>query len=95
LLSNSKVKLYLKIFKSLKADGKYIEGDYVVSEEKEKEIIEKYKNQISVDNFDDGYFHIDLPSSIETEENLLEEAGFKNFKLIYEENEAAIYIGFK
>lgn len=95
LLPNSKKKLYTKIFSSLKAEGKYLEGDYIVSEEKEKNMIKKYKKKIPKDDFDDGYFHIDLPSSIETEETLLKEAGFRNFQLIYEQNEAAVYIGIK
>ena len=89
---DKKLKLYKNIYKALVAGGKYIEGDYIVSPSKEKNLLDEYDKRInnSKDN-SDGKYHIDIPFSLETEKNLFKESGFKDFKLIYKKEESAIY----
>lgn len=86
---NDKLKLYKKIFKALKDNGKYIEGDYIVDKTKEQSILKKAKE--NNDYKTNGDYHLDLPFSIETQKQILAESGFRNFNLIYEKDEAAVY----
>lgn len=93
LLHKEKVSLYKKIKKALKKDGKYIEGDYIVTMEKERIFLEKYYKLVK----DYGlakkdFFHIDIPFSIKTQEKLFYEAGFTQFNVIFNKEEAAIYV---
>lgn len=76
--------IYDKIIGSLKDEGKYIEGDYYVSLNEEKELLEEYKeekkkHELSGDNF----YHLDIPFAIETQRRLFAEIGFINFELIW------------
>ncbi|OCL26265.1 hypothetical protein U472_09650 [Orenia metallireducens] len=95
LLYDTKKKLYTKILKSLNNNGKYIEGDYVVSEGKEKRLLKQFKKQMNQENLTDGFFHIDIPFSIKTQEKLFKEVGYRKFDLIFKKKEAAIYVGVK
>jgi len=88
LSNNKKLALYNKIYKALKSNGKYIEGDYIVDQTKEEKII---KEAVKDNAKTDGNYHIDLPFSIESQKQILTESGFKKFNLIYEKNEAAVY----
>ncbi len=95
LLYETKKKLYKKILKSLKDNGKYTEGDYVVSKEKEKTLLNQFKKRMKQKELNDGFFHIDIPFSLKTQEKLIIEVGYRNFDLIFKEKEAAIYVGIK
>ena len=81
------------IRKALKNGGKYIEGDYVVSKEKEQQSLMEYNKKIkTVKKCQDEMCHIDIPFSVETQTQLLLEAGFSNVEIIWHENEAAIFV---
>ncbi|MGF7058106.1 class I SAM-dependent methyltransferase [Brassicibacter mesophilus] len=87
-----KCALYKKIKGSLKEDGKYIEGDYVVSSENELLWLEKYDKILSeIGDKKIKLYHIDIPFSLETQKKLLKEAGFNNFEIMFEEGEHFIY----
>lgn len=94
LLPDAKRELYKRILNSLKPGGMYIEGDYVVSREKEGELLSVYK-QICKDNdaVTAGSHHIDIPMSLETQRQLLMDAGFSKIDIIWEKGEAAVYTG--
>ena len=89
LSNNKKLALCNKIYKALKSNGKYIEGDYIVDKTKEKKILKDAVVKGNVKT--NGNYHIDLPFSIESQKQILTESGFKKFNLIYEKNEAAVY----
>lgn len=79
------IKDYLK-----KGTGIYIEGDYMVDDEKEKEhLLEYYKKLEQLDN---QLYHIDIPFSVDTQKRLLIEAGFNNVNVIYQKENSAILI---
>jgi len=82
LLYNTKKKLYTKIIKSLNNNGEYIEGDYIVTEEKEEKLLNQYKKQMRKDCLKEGLFHIDIPFSIETQKKLFKEVRYRKFYLI-------------
>ena len=92
LLYETKFKLYKKIYNALKLGGIYIEGDYIVDQSKESKLKKEYLKFKERKNIkDDGTYHIDIPFSIKTEKQIFDEVGFNNFKLYYNENEAAVY----
>ena len=95
LLYDTKKKLYKKILKSLCDTGKYIEGDYVVSEEKEQILFNQFTKQMKQERLNDGFFHIDIPFSIKTQKKLFSEVGYRKFNLIFKEKETAVYVGLK
>jgi tRNA (cmo5U34)-methyltransferase len=81
---DEKKSIYDKITSALKDGGKYIEGDYYVTLDEEKEFLEEYeeekrKHELSGENF----YHLDIPFAIETQKKLFDEAGFINFELIW------------
>ena len=92
LIYEKKKDLYLKIYNSLKDKGKYIEGDYIVSLEKEKRLLREFKENIKQDEkAKEGLYHIDIPFSLKTQKKLLAEVGFNELNEIFSEDESAIY----
>lgn len=79
-----KLELYKKIKQALKPGGKYIEGDYMVSKEEEIECLDRYYDLMnSLTQEQKGLYHIDIPFAIETQKELLKEAGFRNIEIIW------------
>lgn len=92
LLPESKRDLYQKIRKALKPGGKYIEGDYVTTPEKEKKVRGSFfKLQKSDRSLIDGTHHIDLECSLETQKDLLKQAGFFKVDVLWQYGETAVY----
>src|SRR6056297_304932 len=87
----SKLMLYKKIQRALKNDGKYIEGDYVVNQKKEKQLLAEYEKKISDLKEEEGSYNIDIPLSLKTQKRLFVKSDFKDFHLLYKKGEAAIY----
>jgi len=98
LLRDAKRELYMKIHAALKPGGKYIEGDSVIPAEMESQFLAAYHRQVaSVPPARDGHYHIDVPFSIDTQRALLMEAGFKDFRLVWQKDStlvwnAAVYV---
>jgi len=77
LLPDPKLALYQKIIKSLKPGGFYIEGDYVVSPETNREMLSAYEELREKHGaVGQGLFHLDLPLTLPIQKELLLEAGF-------------------
>ena len=92
LLPDTKQKLYQKIYLALKPGGQYIEGDTVTRKDMENEFLAEYEGQIKqMLPAANGHYHIDIPFSIDTQKELLLGAGFKQFKLIWEKDYAAVW----
>ena len=73
--------------------GKYIEGDYVVSLKKEQQFLLEYNHKIkNIKTSERNNFHIDIPFSIKTQSQLLLKGGFSKVKVIFHQNEAAIFV---
>jgi len=87
MLHDTKRKLYMKIRAALRPGGRYIEGDSVASAEIENQLLTEFHQEVaSVPPADDGYYHIDVPFSLETQRTLLLEAGFKDFEVLWRED---------
>lgn len=91
-----KLKLYKSIHDSLKDSASYIEGDYVVSEDQEKTILNEYldlkKTHPEIAN---GSYHIDIPFSKETQIKLFKDAGFSKIDIIWEKERSVIFVAYK
>jgi hypothetical protein len=77
----------------LKEGGTYIEGDYVVSDEEASQLLAEYREKMEqVEKRGEGIYHIDIPLTVEMQQELLLEAGFAEVKLIWEEGESVVYV---
>lgn len=90
----TKRSLYEKIRRSLKPEGMYIEGDCIASAEQERDLLkalEHTKQQYGLP--ENILYHIDIPLAMETQQRLLEEAGFRTFQTVWRkpDSEAVIY----
>lgn len=93
LLPEAKRALYEQIYEVLLPGGAYIEGDYVVTPEKERMLLRRYEVKAAeVRGAAEGSHHIDIPLSLETQRRLLAEAGFGETEVIWQEGEAMIYV---
>jgi tRNA (cmo5U34)-methyltransferase len=93
LLPETQRTLYEQIRHALVPGGVYVEGDYVVTPEKEQMLLRRYEAMAAdVGGAENGSHHIDIPFSLETQWQLLAEAGLGQMELIWQEGEAAIYV---
>jgi tRNA (cmo5U34)-methyltransferase len=92
LLRAAKRELYAKIHTALKPGGKYIEGDSVIPLEMESQFLAEYHESVAgMPPADDGYYHIDIPFSIESQRSLLLEVGFRDFELVWQRDSSAVW----
>ncbi|MGD8472655.1 MAG: methyltransferase domain-containing protein [Anaerolineae bacterium] len=88
-----KGKVYGRIRRALRAGGAYIEGDYVVSKEKAAHLLAEYRRKMArVEEREEGIHHIDIPLTVEMQQELLLGAGFATVDLIWQEGEAVVYL---
>ncbi len=91
-----KLELYTKIWNALKDGACYIEGDYIVSEEGEREKLdENYDLRKSNPELLNGSFHIDIPCSRETQLMLFRTAGFSKVDVIWNKGDNLIFVAYK
>lgn len=86
-----KLKLYKKIYKGLKVNSIYIEGDYIVDQKKERLLLAEYNKLEQEIRSNPGSYHIDIPFSLKTQRKVIKEAGFKDFKVLYNKEQAVVY----
>jgi tRNA (cmo5U34)-methyltransferase len=90
---DAKLKLYAAIRKALKNGACYIEGDYIVSEEKEQEMLSVYNAlKISHPEIVKVSHHIDIPFSRKTQYELFKAAGFSEIGVIWEKGDNLIFV---
>jgi len=96
LTPEEKLSLYRKIRQGLKPGGLYIEGDYVVTEEEEEELLKRY-HEFRQRNPDakNGTYHIDIPFCPETQLRLLLDARFMKAEIRWEGEQAAVFVARK
>ncbi len=93
---DAKLKLYTSIRNALKDGACYIEGDYIVSEEEEREMLSKYYALKKSDpEILDGSHHIDIPFSRITQCRLFKAAGFSKIDVIWNEGNNLIFVAHK
>ncbi|MCL2166729.1 MAG: bifunctional GNAT family N-acetyltransferase/class I SAM-dependent methyltransferase [Clostridiales bacterium] len=88
LWPDEKTGVYRKICETIKPDGCYIEGDFMVDAHMAKQYRQRY--EIITANLPDkaapGEYHIDIPLTVETQMELLRNAGFGFVEFLCEIN---------
>ena len=90
--SEQKQSLYSKVYKCLKKDGVFVNGDTIAvnREEEDKKMAEAeqiYKNE----NMPFASLHIDVPFCFEHEKEVLKNAGFNEVELVKEWTNTKLY----
>ena len=94
-----KLGLYQKIRRWLRPTGAYLEGDTVVTPEQVPEIERWYSERYTTDHLKEAHdpaervYHFDIPCTVDTQLELLSEAGFGTVELLWRERDdcAAIF----
>lgn len=74
-----KIGLYKKIRAALKPDGFYLESDYMAPDQAfENYHFAEYKRLCAAQGIKKGYYHYDIPYTVEHQVEMLQKAGFKN-----------------
>jgi tRNA (cmo5U34)-methyltransferase len=85
--------LYARIRRCLRPGGSYIEGDYVVTADEEAARLAAYEKTCRKEGVgSESLRHVDVPAFLATEEGLLRKAGFHDFRPIWLEDDAAVYV---
>lgn len=93
LLFHEKLDVYTNIRKSLKPNGKFIEADFIVSDDLEKEYLKNFlQHREQIEKMKPGEYHIDIPFSIQTTNLCLEKAGFSKSEIKYRNEYAAVIV---
>ena len=93
IMPERKIVLYEKLRKALIPAGKFVEGDYIVSLEEEKRVLEEFKQLKKDDSrVEDGKYHIDIPFSEETQLRALKLAGFRNVDVVFRTSRSNVVI---
>jgi len=89
-----KLNLYQKVRKTLRSGGMYLEGDYYLPPEEERQHLAEYQQLLNTGTIspDIGY-HIDIPFSVSRQRDELLEAGFSTIEVLYEGTNAAVFSG--
>ena len=79
-----KIKIYKKIYHSLKDEGVYIETDYTAPNQEFEDFnfskYSKLKKKLKLHN---GHYHFDTPCTVENQIKILKQAGFNSVDLVY------------
>lgn len=96
LLEEKKLAVYRNIYCALKPGGKYIEGDYIVSQEPADEERAAYEAALGeASATQDGVYHLDIPMTTEQLSALLLKAGFRKVDVIWQQEANAILVAEK
>lgn len=81
-----KQKIYKKIFESIQQGGYYIECDYIACCSEEESIcLEQYEYKRKENHVpEDVFVHIDIPLTLEHQIELMQNAGFRQVRVLYE-----------
>jgi SAM-dependent methyltransferase len=92
-----KIKLYSKVFDALKADGQYIECDYMIENEDEENFYYSENRRIRKENNipDKDFYHYDTPCTIDNQIKMLYTAGFRNVEMNFRIGNTTIIVAKK
>lgn len=86
-MEDVKVGIYKNILLALKSGGLYIESDFIVDRMMMEQYLKRYHRITKglTDKQYSGYYHIDIPFTIELQKELLLRAGFSHVSVFYED----------
>jgi tRNA (cmo5U34)-methyltransferase len=87
----TKIGLYKKIYTALKPDGFYIESDYMAPDQAFEDFhIAESKRLRAEQGIKEGYYHYDIPYTVENQVKMLRKAGFSSVTVIDREEKGAL-----
>jgi len=91
-----KIRLYKKIFKSLKQNGSYIETDYMAPNQQFEDFHFSENKRIRSElGITEGFYHYDTPCTVENQTQMLYKAGFKSVEKIWQHENTVILLAKK
>lgn len=91
-----KIRLYKKIFKSLKESGFYIETDYVAQNQEDEDFFFSENKRMRLElGITEGFYHYDTPCTVENQIQMLYKAGFKYVDKVWRYENTAILLAKK
>lgn len=91
-----KIRLYKKIFKSLKENGFYIETDYIAPNQEYEDYYFRENKRIRLElGITNGFYHYDTPCTVENQIQMLYKAGFKSVEKVWQYECTAILLAKK
>lgn len=92
-----KIKLYKKIYNSLKPNGVYIECDYMVENQKDEDYYyaENIRIRKELNISENEFYHYDTPCTIENQLSMFKVAGFKKVEKVFRIENTTIIIAHK
>jgi tRNA (cmo5U34)-methyltransferase len=88
--------LYRRILSALRADGRFIDADYVVVAEESESMLAEHAARLRTGNVEpDGMRHIDIPLTVDVEQRLLLDAGFSSVDTTYHTASAAVLVALR
>lgn len=82
-----KLGIYKNILNTLKPGGEYIEYDFIVDKMMMQQYLARYEriSKRLLDEKYSGYYHIDIPFTVELQKKLLKKTGFKDVLVFHED----------
>ncbi|MBN1191657.1 MAG: class I SAM-dependent methyltransferase [Dehalococcoidales bacterium] len=92
-----KIELYTHIRKALKTTGRYIECDYVATDQslEDRLYADNARIRLELNISDDEYYHFDTPCTIENQITMFRQAGFSSAGLAWQIENTAITVAEK
>ena len=92
-----KIKLYSKVYSALKPGGRYIECDYMVTEQEEEDFyFQEYERIRKEQNIPDGeFYHYDTPCTIDNQLRMLRIANFEKVEMVWRKGNTTIIVADK
>lgn len=89
-----KLKLYKKIYSSLKQNGLFINSDYIIDDSNFE--LERFKQLRKIqENHQNELFHFDIPFTEDRERNVILSSGFSTIDKVYENKKTKILVNKK
>lgn len=94
---DKKLGLYKKLYSALTQGGVYIECDYMVTSQALEDLyFSEYDRKRAEQGLSgDEYFHYDTPCTVDNQLSLLRQAGFKDVKMTFRQENTTIIVGRK
>lgn len=94
---DKKLKLYKKIYTALSSKGVYIECDYMVTSQALEDLyFSEYDRLKEAQGLSENeFFHYDTPCTVDNQISLLKEAGFKDVKMTFRQENTTMIIARK